>query len=104
MTGRLVEIRRYVAFPGRRAELADIMDRVVIPFVRARGVEVTGSLLVEDDDDAYIWIRAFHDESDRERAYAAIYQDPEWIDTIGPAVKELMDVERAVITTATTTA
>jgi len=38
MSGRLVEVRRYVAFPGRRAELVDCMNRTVIPFVRARGV------------------------------------------------------------------
>ena len=104
MSGALVEIRRYVAFPGRRAELVDVMDRVVIPFVRARGVEVLASLVVPDDEDAYIWIRSFDDADDRDRAYAAIYEDPEWVDTIGPTVKKLMDVPRAVITTATATA
>ncbi|UOE44142.1 NIPSNAP family protein [Agromyces larvae] len=103
MTGTIVEIRRYIANPGKRAELAAYMDRVVIPFVRARGMEVTASLLDRNDPDAYIWIRSFRDEPHRERTYDAVYQDPEWIETVKPVVADLMALDRAVITTATPT-
>lgn len=103
MNGAVVEIRRYIAHPGKRAELAKYMDRVVIPFVQARGVEVTASLLDQTDENAYIWIRSFQDESDRERKYEAIYQNPEWVETIAPVVSGLMDFDRAVITTASPT-
>ncbi|GAB3806528.1 hypothetical protein GCM10028798_29600 [Humibacter antri] len=103
MSGQLVEIRRYVAHPGRRGALADYMDRVVIPFVRAHGVQVTASLVDQNDADAYIWIRSFQDEDDRVEKYRMIYQDPEWVGDIEPVVRELMDFERAVIATATPT-
>ncbi len=94
----MVEIRRYFAFPGRRDELADYMDRVVIPFHREKGVEVSASLLDREDDDAYIWIRQFDDVEDSEQKYHAIYEDPIWIETMAPIVTQLMDPQRSVIT------
>ncbi|MEO7124236.1 MAG: hypothetical protein ABI400_14200 [Lacisediminihabitans sp.] len=103
MSAAIIEIRRYIAHPGKRAELVAYMDEVVIPFVRERGVEVSASLVDQADEDAYIWIRSFENEADKQSKYEAIYQNPEWIATISPVVASLMDFDTAVITTASPT-
>lgn len=100
MSAQVMEIRRYVARPGRRGELASYMDRVVIPFVKERGVTVDASSVDQNDDDAYIWIRTFDSEAERAEKYRLIYENPSWRSEIEPIVRDLMDFEKAVITTA----
>lgn len=100
----LFELRYYTTRPGKRQEFADLMDRVIIPFNTARGVQVIGSFIDAEHEDIYIWVRRFEDEDHRVRAYEDIYQDPEWTAEIGPAVGDLMFRERAVITRALPTA
>lgn len=94
------EIRRYQANPGRRDELVRCMEDVVLPFVRSRGMSVTGSFIDEQDLDGYVWIRRFDSEADRVAQYAAVYQDEQWTAEIGPRVLALMDPQKAVITRA----
>lgn len=92
------EIRRYQAYQGRRDDLMQCMEDVVLPFVRSRGMSVTGSFRDEQDPDGYVWIRRFDSEADRVARYAAVYEDERWTTEIGPAVLALMDPEKAVIT------
>ena len=96
----LFELRFYAARPGRRDELARYMDEVVIPFNTARGVEVIASLVDEQNENGYVWIRRFQDEAHRKDRYVAIYEDPEWRDVIGPVIMDLMVLEQAVVTRA----
>ncbi|MBK7327898.1 MAG: NIPSNAP family protein [Dehalococcoidia bacterium] len=92
------ELRQYRALPGKRDELARYMEEVIIPFQVGKGMVVTGSFTGEQEADLYVWIRRFENESDRESLYAAVYQDPEWKDVIGPKVGTLLDRERMVVT------
>lgn len=97
-TDTFYEIRRYQTRPGRRDAWVQYMDSVVIPYQVSRGMDVTASFIDEEDPDGYVWIRRFKDEADRVALYAAAYEDPEWTEEIGPAVAELLLVERSVIT------
>jgi len=99
-TTAFYEIRRYQANQGRRADLVRCMEDIVLPFVRSRGMSVTGSFIDEQDPDGYVWIRRFDSEADRVAQYAAVYQDEQWTSDIGPSVLALMDPEKAVITRA----
>jgi len=99
-TTAFYEIRRYQAHRGRRDDLVLCMEDEVLPFVRSRGMTVTGSFNDEQDPDGYVWIRRFDSEADRVAQYAAVYQDEQWTAEIGPRVLALMDPEKAVITRA----
>ena len=99
-TTAFYEIRRYQAHQGLRDDLVRCMEDVVLPFVRSRGMSVTGSFIDEQDPDGYVWIRRFDSEADRAAQYAAVYQDEQWTAEIGPRVLALMDPEKAVITRA----
>lgn len=94
----LYELRQYRAKPGRRDDLARMMDEVIIPFQASKGMVVVASFVAEEEPDLYVWIRRFADEADRVRLYEAVYQSDEWKNVLAPRVGELMDRERMHIT------
>ncbi|WP_250009830.1 hypothetical protein [Actinoplanes sp. M2I2] len=48
------EIRHYWALPGRRDAWVAYMESVVLPYQLEMGMSVTGSFIVEQDDDGYV--------------------------------------------------
>jgi hypothetical protein len=98
MLPMLYELRQYRAQPGRRDDLARYMEEVIIPFQASRGMVIVASFVGEEEDDLYVWIRRFEDEADRERLYEAVYQSDRWKEEIAPAVGEMLDRPRMVIT------
>lgn len=101
--GSFYEIRRYFAHPGRRDELVQLMDELILPFMTEQGMQVTASFIDADDANAYIWMRRFDDEADRVVRSKAVYEHAEWTDVLGPKVLSLMDHSAAVITEAVPT-
>jgi len=92
------ELRSYQARSGRRQQLVDYMEQVVIPFQAGAGVSVFGSFVEAESENRYVWIRRFDDEQQLTEQSAAVYESARWTDEIGPAVSELMDPRHAVIT------
>lgn len=70
------EIRTEHARPGHGAELARYMAGTVVPLHRELGMRVVGSFTVLGEEDAFVWIRRFEDDADRDRVLAAVHQDP----------------------------
>lgn len=97
------EIRRYQTQPGRRDEWVRYMEGVVIPFMVAKGMDVTASFIDEEDPDGYLWIRRFADEEQRAALYAAVYDSDRWNNEISPAATELLIPEKSVVTRAVPT-
>ncbi|MFE9792691.1 NIPSNAP family protein [Streptomyces goshikiensis] len=92
------EIRRYQAQPGRREEWVRYMEQVVVPFQASLGMDVTGSFVDEQDEDGYVWMRRFEDETQRETLYATVYDHDRWKNEISPAVYGLLIPEKTVVT------
>jgi hypothetical protein len=92
------ELRQYRAKPGRRGELAQYMEEVIIPFQVAKGMVITGTFTGETDEDLYVWIRRFESEAQREQLYKAVYDTDFWKTKIGPQIPDLLDREKMVIT------
>lgn len=97
------EIRRYHVVPGKMDEWLLFMEETIIPFQVARGMVIAGSFCGEEDDSTYIWIRRFESETARKRLYAAVYEDEEWKQTIGPRAGELIDRDTIQVTRVTPT-
>jgi hypothetical protein len=70
------EIRTEYARPGRGSDLAGYMDETVIPLHREMGMNVVGAFTVIGDEDTFVWIRRFEDETDRGRILDAVHQHP----------------------------
>lgn len=94
----VVELREYKTLPGQRQNWVDYMEDVIIPFQRAKGMTIVGSFVGSEDENTYVWIRTFADESERTRLYAAVYQTPEWEDEISLRVAEMLDRDRIKVT------
>ena len=94
----LFELRQYWTHPGRRDDWVRFMEEVVIPFQVSKGMVICGSFVQEDDPDAYVWLRRFDDETQREALYEAVYQSPEWTDEIGPQVPDMLKREEIKVT------
>ncbi|MBV7330457.1 NIPSNAP family protein [Chloroflexi bacterium TSY] len=92
------ELRQYRVRPGKMDEWVQYMEEVIMPFQIARGMNVVGSFTSPEEDDLYIWIRRFENESEKEKHYAAVYQDNEWVNVIGPKVGTLLDREKIKVT------
>jgi hypothetical protein len=94
----LFELRQYTATPGNRDSLVKMMEEEVIPMQTAAGMVILGSFIGEEDANAYVWIRRFRDEKERERLYEAVYQSAKWKEDIGPRIMPLLDRETIKVT------
>lgn len=92
------ELRQYRALPGKRSEWVQFMEEEIIPFQTSKGMAILGSFVGEEEDDLYVWIRRFENEEERERLYKEVYESDTWKNVMGPRVKELLDVDKIVVT------
>ena len=86
----LFELRQYRVRPGRRDEWVTLMDEAIIPFQVAKGMNIVGTFVAEEDPDLYVWIRRFENESERQRLYEAVYESDHWKTAIAPRTAELL--------------
>lgn len=91
------ELRQYFVRPGKMDEWVKIMEEEIIPFQVSKGMVICGSFRGETDDSAYIWIRRFHSEAEREAQYKAVYETDYWKTKIAPRVPDFLDREKTHI-------
>ncbi len=108
------ELRIYRVNPGMMKEWVNLMEKVIIPFQVSKGVVINGSFIEKsidifslsdgsrqmdrkEDRNAYIWIRRFESEEQKESLYKDVYESEEWINNIGPKVAKLIDRNSMVI-------
>ena len=96
------EIRRETAVPGCGKEMARWMDEQVIPLHEAGGMTVVGAFTDTDDEDAFVWIRKFRDEEEREEIVARVHRDPAFDAQVVPRVGELLSGEAVTVRLAPT--
>jgi hypothetical protein len=101
------ELRQYFVRPGKMDEWVKIMEEEIIPFQVSKGMVICGSFRGETDDSAYIWIRRFNSEAEREAQYKAVYETDHWKTKIAPRVpdclnREKMHIQRIVPTSRST--
>jgi hypothetical protein len=87
------ELRQYEVRPGKMAEWLTLMEEEIIPLQVAKGMVIPASFRGETDDSVYVWLRRFESEAERERLYAAVYEDPHWQASISPRIGELINRE-----------
>jgi hypothetical protein len=94
----LFELRQYRVYPGQRDRWVKFMEEMIIPFQVSKGMVVVGSFVADEDPDAYVWIRRFENEQEREQLYKAVYESDHWKNEIAPRVSEMLDRPQMVIT------
>jgi hypothetical protein len=94
----LFELRQYRTKPGQRENWVRFMEEVIIPFQVSKGMVIVGSWTGEHEDDLYVWVRRFDNESDRERLYKEVYESEHWKTSVAPQIPEMLDRDRTVVT------
>jgi hypothetical protein len=94
----LFELRQYRTKPGQRENWVRFMEEVIIPFQVSKGMVIVGSWTGEQEDDLYVWVRRFDNESDRERLYKAVYESEHWKTSVAPRIPEMLDRDKIVVT------
>ena len=94
----LFELRQYTCKPGHREAFVAAMEELVIPFQVKCGMVILGSFVAEEDTNAYVWLRRFKDEAEREKLYADVYQSQYWKDEVAPVLGPMLDRENIKVT------
>ena len=92
------ELRQYKVLPGKMDEWVKIMEEDIIPFQTSKGMVICGSFRGETDDSAYVWLRRFESEAQREELYKAVYDSDHWKTAIAPRVPACLDRSAMVVT------
>ncbi len=58
---------------------------------------IVGSFVSPDEDDLYVWIRRFEEDSDKERLYEAVYEGDTWKNEIAPKIPDMMDRKKMIV-------
>lgn len=84
------ELRQYTIKTGMRAKWVELMDELIIPFQKKKGMDIVGSFIVPDDDNLYIWIRRFDSEEHRKTTYDSVYGSDYWKQDIKEAMGDML--------------
>ena len=94
----LFELRQYRIKDGKRDQWVKLMEEEIIPFQMSKGVVVVGSFVAQEEDDLYVWIRRFENDSERKRLYKEVYESDTWINEIKPRSDQMLIRERIINT------
>ena len=108
------ELRIYEVYPKKMADWIKFMDVEIIPFQRAKGMEINGTFVMDSSDNfyaeggerkmfseekgsTYVWIRRFINKDHKNELYKAVYESDEWITYYRPKVKELINLNTIIV-------
>jgi hypothetical protein len=74
----IIEMRTYKIEVGRRAEFLRILETKAIPACQKIGMKILGPFLSLEDDNTFLWMRAFPDQQSRERMRNEFYEGKLW--------------------------
>ena len=108
------ELRIYEVYPNKMADWKKFMDTEIIPFQIAKGMEISGTFIMDSSDNfyeeggerkmfseekgsTYVWIRRFLNKDHKNELYKAVYESDEWITYYRPKVKELINLNTIIV-------
>jgi hypothetical protein len=75
----VIEVRTYRSVPGGRARLMEALGSRLNQAHHDFGMKVLGPFPSVEDEDVYVWIRAFPDAGSREKLKDSFYGSPLWL-------------------------
>jgi NIPSNAP len=93
----VVELRRYAMRPGCRDTLIALFERAFIEGQEAAGMVPVGHYRDLDDEDRYVWFRAFPHRAKRHDALHAFYTSATWLENRNEANATLLDSDDVLL-------
>jgi quercetin dioxygenase-like cupin family protein len=78
----MIEVRTYRATPGSRETLIEALRSRAIPVHCEIGMKILGPFPSNEDEDTFVWLRAFPDAKSREPMKDAFYGGPLWLEEL----------------------
>jgi len=78
----VIEVRTYRTTPGNRETLIEAMLTRSFPVLREIGMKLLGPFPSRDDEDTFVWLRAFPDEASRSPMKDAFYGGELWLEEL----------------------
>ncbi|MBF5042453.1 NIPSNAP family protein [Aggregicoccus sp. 17bor-14] len=75
---RVLELRQYTLYPGKRDVLVELFEREFIESQEAEGMRLVGHFRDAGRPERFVWLRGFPDMASRERSLKAFYGGPVW--------------------------
>ncbi|SAI60976.1 NIPSNAP [Bordetella trematum] len=74
----LYELKQYLAHPGQAEALRERFMQVTLPIFKRLGIKVIAIYAPLDRPEELHYITAFADQAQRQAAWAAFAEDPQW--------------------------
>ena len=97
----IVEVRTYKIKPGRRDEFIRFFETRSIPALRSHGMKVLGPLLDLENEDIFVFLRAFPTLEARNEMKTAFYEGDLWKNELEGIAMPMIDKYDVVLTETT---
>ena len=93
----IFEVREYPVREGKMGEWVSFMEDRIVPFIVSKGMVPVAMFRSPKDPNLFVWIRRFENEKMRTELYKAVYESDEWQADYRPVIRNLVDVENAIV-------
>jgi hypothetical protein len=78
----IIEVRIYKLRPGLRERFITFFEEKALPAQEQYGMRILGQFRSTEQEDTFVWLRAFEDETQRETQKRAFYESALWKETL----------------------
>ena len=87
----IVEIRMYKIKPGMRDAFVKFFEEKTLAPQGDVGMRVLGQFRSLEDDDTFVWVRAFSSQEERNRQTVAFYGGELWLEELSMEAQSMLD-------------
>ena len=87
----IIEIRMYRIKPGMRDRFVEFFEGKTLAPQSAVGMRILGQFRSLEDDDTFVWVRAFRSQEERLQQLTAFYGGPQWVESLGPEAMDFIE-------------
>jgi NIPSNAP len=94
----VIEFRTYTAHPGQRATVIELLEDRFFTEMRRLGIKVLGCFPSLEDENTFVWLRAFPDPQAHEELTKALYGGALWKEELeGPIVSRIASLQVSTV-------
>jgi len=78
----IIEVRIYKLHPGLRERFIAFFEEKALPAQEQFGIHILGQFRSMEEENTFVWLRAFENEGQRETQKKAFYESALWKETL----------------------
>lgn len=83
----VIEFRTYTTQPGERAAVIEMLEHRFFAEMEGLGIKVLGCYPSSEEEETFVWLRAFPDAAAREEMTKALYGGKLWKEELEQAIR-----------------